>query len=86
MLISEGRKTSYIIIEKEKCKACQYCIAVCAKGVIGLSPNINRFGVNYAEPIEHKAHECNGCKACAIMCPDLAISVFRSRISEGGIA
>ncbi len=86
MLISEGRKTSYIIIEKEKCKACRYCIAVCPKGVIGLSQNINRFGVNYAESIEHKAHECNGCKACAIMCPDLAISVYRSRIPEGGIA
>ena len=83
MLISESRKTSYILIEKEKCKACHYCIAVCPREIIGLSKDINRFGVNYAEPIEEKAHECTGCKSCAIMCPDIAISVYRNRIPEG---
>jgi 2-oxoglutarate ferredoxin oxidoreductase subunit delta len=83
VLISESRKTSYIVIEKEKCKACQYCIAVCPKQVIGLSKDINRFGVNYAEPIAEKAHECTGCKSCAIMCPDVAISVYRRHALEG---
>jgi 2-oxoglutarate ferredoxin oxidoreductase subunit delta len=83
LLISESRKTSYIVIEKEKCKACHYCIAVCPKEIIGVSKDINRFGVNYAEPIEEKAHECTGCKSCAIMCPDIAISVYRNRVLEG---
>lgn len=83
MLISESCKTSYIVIEKEKCKACHYCIAVCPRGIIGVSRDINRFGVNYAEQIEEKAHECTGCKSCAIMCPDIAISVYRNRILNG---
>jgi 2-oxoglutarate ferredoxin oxidoreductase subunit delta len=82
MLISESRITSYIVIEKEKCKACQYCIAVCPKGVIGVAGDINKFGANYVEPIEEKVRECSGCKSCAIMCPDVAISVFRNRILE----
>jgi len=83
LLISESCKTSYIVIEKEKCKACHYCIAVCPRGIIGVSRDINRFGVNYAEQIEEKAHECTGCKSCAIMCPDIAISVYRNRILNG---
>jgi NAD-dependent dihydropyrimidine dehydrogenase PreA subunit len=32
--------------------------------------------------IADKAHECTGCKSCAIMCPDIAISVYRCRESE----
>jgi 2-oxoglutarate ferredoxin oxidoreductase subunit delta len=84
LLIAESRKTNYIVIEKDKCKACHYCIAVCAREIIGTSKEINRLGVNYAEVIPDKAHECTGCKSCAIMCPDIAISVFRSRALEDG--
>jgi 2-oxoglutarate ferredoxin oxidoreductase subunit delta len=83
VLISESRKTSYIVIEKEKCKACLYCISVCPKNLIGISKDINRFGVNYVEIIPEKTHECSGCKSCAIMCPDVAISIYRNRIPEG---
>jgi 2-oxoglutarate ferredoxin oxidoreductase subunit delta len=81
-LISEGRKTSCIVIDKDKCKACHYCIAVCPRDIIGTSKEINRLGYNYAEVIADKAHECTGCKSCAIMCPDIAISVYRCRKSE----
>ncbi|MGA2368484.1 MAG: 4Fe-4S dicluster domain-containing protein [Dehalococcoidia bacterium] len=76
MLISESRKTNYIVIEKDKCKACLYCISVCPREIIGISKEINRFGVNYAELIAEKAFICTGCKACAIMCPDLAITIY----------
>ena len=82
MLISESRKTSHIVIEKEKCKACHYCISVCPRDIIGTSKEINRLGFIYAEVIPDKAHECTGCKSCALMCPDIAIAVYRCRISE----
>ena len=81
-MTSESRKTSCIVIDKDKCKACQYCIAVCPRDIIGTSKEINRLGYNYAEVIAGKEHECTGCKACAIMCPDIAISVYRCRKSE----
>ena len=84
MLISECRKTNHIVIDKDKCKACHYCIMVCAREIIGTSKEINRLGVNYAEVIPDKAHECTGCKSCPIMCPDIAISVIRSRAQESG--
>ena len=85
MLISESRKTGYIIIDKDKCKACYYCISVCPMEIIGISIDINRLGFNYAEAITEKSHECTGCKSCAIMCPDVAISIYHCRILEGDI-
>lgn len=82
MLISESRKTNYIEIEKEKCKACLYCVSVCPHSIIGVSNFINRVGVNYAEVQADKANECTGCMSCANMCPDLAITVYRCRILD----
>lgn len=82
MLISESRKTSYIIIDKDLCKACHICISVCPREIIRISEGINQFGYNYAEVNVVKAHECTGCKSCAVMCPDVAISVYRCRSLE----
>jgi len=82
LLISERRKTSYIIIDKDKCKACHICISVCPREIIHISDRINQFGYNYADVIVEKAHECTGCKSCATMCPDVAISVYRRRMPE----
>ena len=82
MLISESRKATYVVIDKEKCKSCHFCVSVCPKGIIGISDGINRQGYPFAEVISEKAHECTGCKSCAIMCPDVAISIYRSRVFE----
>jgi 2-oxoglutarate ferredoxin oxidoreductase subunit delta len=82
LLISESNRTSYIIIDKDRCKACHICISVCPRQIIHISDNINQFGYNYADVIVAKAHECTGCKSCAIMCPDIAISVYSCRILE----
>ncbi len=83
MLISEKHKAAYILIDQEKCKACHICVSVCPREVIGISARINKAGYIYAEVIAEKAQECTGCKSCAIMCPDVAISVYRSRVQEG---
>jgi TPP-dependent indolepyruvate ferredoxin oxidoreductase alpha subunit len=60
LLISESRKTSFIVIDKDKCKACHYCISFCPRDIIGTSKEINRLGYNYAAVIADKAHECTG--------------------------
>jgi len=39
--------------------------------------HINQGGYTPAIVNGEKASECNGCTACAIMCPEAAISVYR---------
>jgi len=70
-------KSSYVVIDTERCKGCHLCIAFCPKGVLQSASHINRMGYTPAEVKEEKAHECTGCGICAMMCPDVAITVHR---------
>lgn len=64
---------NYITIDKTKCKACYLCIDVCPKDLIIKGTEANSLG---AFPVEFsdKEHNCLGCGACAVRCPDLAIT------------
>lgn len=87
MVVTEYVKSSYIVIDAEKCKGCRLCIHTCPKGVIGLASHINEKGYIPAAVIEDKAHECTGCTACAMMCPDAVISVYRhAKVLSQGIS
>jgi 2-oxoglutarate ferredoxin oxidoreductase subunit delta len=77
VLTSEKNKAAYIVIDHERCKACYLCVSVCPKEIIKITERINKNGYTYVEVQADKAHECSGCKSCAIMCPDIAISVYR---------
>lgn len=61
-----------IVIDKERCKACNICMSVCPKKLIHSSSSVNMKGLNYAE-FEDKNGECIGCAMCAHSCPDVAI-------------
>lgn len=63
-----------VIIEKEICKGCELCIAVCPQESLGLSSQININGYKYAVL---KQDNCTGCINCALVCPDVAITVYR---------
>ncbi len=67
-----------IQINREKCKGCQLCVSFCPKGRIAVSKGLNEKGYYPAEftPAEGK-EGCTGCTTCAIVCPDLAIEVYR---------
>ncbi len=66
-----------IVIDKERCKACNICMSVCPKKLIHPSASVNSRGLNYAE-CDDKNHECIGCAICAHSCPDVAIvKVFK---------
>ena len=87
MLTSEKHKAAYIVIDHERCKACYLCVSVCPKDIIKITERINKSGYTYVEVQADKAHECSGCKSCAIMCPDIAISVYQGAETEkDGIA
>ncbi len=68
---------SYIVIDKEKCKACYLCMEECPKKLLKISKDTNGLG-NHVIEFNDPNHECLGCAMCATRCPDLAITeVYR---------
>lgn len=63
-----------IEIDHTYCKSCGLCIGACPLKLIGWSAEAGENGF-WVE--QRNAEKCTGCKLCAIMCPDAAISVYR---------
>jgi 2-oxoglutarate ferredoxin oxidoreductase subunit delta len=62
-----------VIIDAQRCKGCQLCIAVCPKRSLQMSEALNKKGV---KPVIFKeGAECIGCRFCATMCPDCCIEI-----------
>ena len=64
-----------VVIDKESCKNCQYCMKYCQKDVLDVSENINARGYSYV--YVKNPGNCTGCAICAIICPDAAIEIFK---------
>lgn len=64
-----------IVIERELCKGCDYCVIYCPKGVIAIDKEFNMSGF-FPARVEHE-DKCTGCALCAYMCPEIAIEVWR---------
>ena len=64
-----------IVINREVCKGCGYCITACPNGIIVLDKDFNAMSNHPAAAV--KDGTCNGCGFCAIICPDIAIEVWR---------
>ncbi len=65
----------YIKIFEELCKGCELCIPFCPKDVISLSDRLNASG--YLPVAFNDNGECTACAVCAIVCPEVAIEVYR---------
>ncbi len=69
------------VVDKEKCKACGKCIAVCPKHLISLIPYNTKLIVACSStdkgPVTMKACQvgCIGCGICAKICPKGAVTV-----------
>ncbi|MGE5237237.1 MAG: 4Fe-4S binding protein [Chloroflexota bacterium] len=64
-----------IVIQRELCKGCGYCVMTCPFGLISLDTDMNRTGflpAKFDDP-----GRCTGCALCAEMCPEIAIEVWR---------
>ncbi len=74
-------KLGRITLDTELCKACYLCISICPKNLITVSDKLNTKGYYPAEFTDannkKKDRKCIGCAQCAIVCPDIAIEVFR---------
>ncbi|OPL11489.1 MAG: hypothetical protein AVO39_05265 [delta proteobacterium MLS_D] len=78
---STSTRRGHILIERDTCKACGLCISVCPQQVIGFSDTLNEKGYYPAEFLDQvdadTLNHCTGCAFCAIICPDVAIEVYR---------
>lgn len=69
---------AYIKIHQERCKGCMLCMEFCPKDVIFISGTLNPKGYFVAALKENAELECTGCATCAIMCPEVAIEVYKN--------
>ena len=65
----------YIEIDSEYCKGCGICVPECPKNVIETGTASNSKGWRFAVPVRNG--DCIGCRRCAVVCPDVAISVWK---------
>jgi len=65
----------YIVIDQELCKGCEICISFCPKGAISQSDTLNSAG--YLPAVFSDNGNCTGCAACALVCAEVAIEVYR---------
>jgi 2-oxoglutarate ferredoxin oxidoreductase subunit delta len=64
-----------IEVKDDWCKGCNICIDRCPVDALEESDKLNRRGVR--PPKLKEENECNYCRLCELICPDLAITVIR---------
>ena len=62
-----------LVIDRERCKGCELCVAACPRDVLSMSTEFNEKG--YRFPL--LAPGCIGCRACHDVCPDSVFDVYR---------
>jgi NAD-dependent dihydropyrimidine dehydrogenase PreA subunit len=62
-------------VNQDECKGCGLCVESCPAKGMGLSPELNHYGVHPAQQI---ADVCSGCGICYYICPEPgAITVYK---------
>ncbi|MEW6047087.1 MAG: 4Fe-4S binding protein [Bacillota bacterium] len=79
-------KTVAIVIDRDRCKGCELCIAFCPENVLALSSgDFNALGYRPATVVHPEA--CTGCTHCARMCPEAAITItVTQKAAPAGVA
>jgi len=63
-----------IEVKEDWCKGCNICIDRCPIDALEESDKLNRRGIR--PPQLKKDNNCNYCRLCELICPDLAITVI----------
>jgi 2-oxoglutarate ferredoxin oxidoreductase subunit delta len=64
-----------IEVNEDWCKGCNICIERCPVAALEESDTLNKRGIR--PPKLKKVNECNDCRLCELICPDMAIMVVR---------
>ncbi|NQV03541.1 MAG: 4Fe-4S binding protein [Bacteroidia bacterium] len=67
-----------IVVNIERCKGCEICIASCPFLCIAMSEEVNSKGYHFAIKVND---DCTGCSNCALVCPDGVITVYRTKVT-----
>ncbi len=73
----KATRPSRVIINKNMCKGCGYCVEFCPTGALAMSQETNNKGYLLPEVVDNS--KCLGCGLCEAICPDFGIKV----LSEG---
>lgn len=65
-----------IVVNIERCKGCEVCIAACPFSCIAMTGEVNSKGYHFAIKVND---DCTGCSNCALVCPDGVITVYRAK-------
>ena len=63
-----------IEVKDDWCKGCNICIERCPVDALEESDKLNRRGIR--PPKLKDKNECNYCRLCELICPDLALTVI----------
>ena len=63
-----------VIINKDLCKGCVYCVHFCPVDCLSMGDQFNTKGFFY--PVLENEDACTGCGACVRLCPDFVIEVY----------
>jgi len=61
-----------LIIHRESCKSCRYCVHNCPKGALSVSDRINSKGYL---PVQVDSGKCIQCGVCYTVCPDYVFEI-----------
>ena len=68
-------------VDGERCKGCGLCVDACPVDVLEVSDELNSSGYNYVQAV--RPDDCIGCASCGIVCPDVALTVYREKSEKG---
>lgn len=72
--MAKKKKLKRHVIDRDWCKGCGICVAVCPKNVLELD--------NKEKAVAVRKKDCIACQLCEEICPDLAITVMVRYVEE----
>ena len=71
-----------VAVDAERCKGCGLCVDACQPRLLALdSSTLNRMGYHPVQLLDSNGR-CTGCGLCAVMCPDVALTVYRYKAPQ----
>ena len=72
----KATKPPKVLIDKERCKGCGYCVEFCPRGALEISEELSPKGYTLAVVADESM--CLGCGLCDVLCPEFAIHLESS--------